>query len=84
MTVGQFYKFGAQQTCCSQWRTGLFGALDGALRELVALEFSRSSSTKNHQTVRCVLGATIDSTNGRLRNCARSLQCQKSEDSLRQ
>jgi hypothetical protein len=82
MIVGQFYKFGAQQTCCSQWRTGLSDALDGALRELVALGFSRHSSTKNHRTVRCALGATIDSTNGRLRDCARSLQRQKSEDSL--
>jgi hypothetical protein len=25
MTVGQFYKFGAKHTCCSQWHTGLSG-----------------------------------------------------------
>ena len=59
MTLGQFYKFEANQNCCSQWRTGLsgvhrvvFGALTKALRELAALGFSQRSSTKNHQTVR--------------------------------
>jgi hypothetical protein len=30
MTLGQFYKFGANKSCCSQWRTGLSGALAGA------------------------------------------------------
>jgi hypothetical protein len=56
MTLGQFYKFRAIQTCCSLRRTGLSGAQDGALRELAALEISRCSSTKNHWTVRCVIG----------------------------
>jgi hypothetical protein len=58
MTVGEFYKCGAKQTCCSQWRTRLSGvhrtvsgALAGALRELAALGNSRLLSTKNHQTV---------------------------------
>jgi hypothetical protein len=37
MIVEQFYKFGPKQTCCSQWRTGLSGALAGALRELATL-----------------------------------------------
>jgi hypothetical protein len=53
MTVELFYKFGPKQTCCSQWRTRLSGALTGALRELATLEFCRGSSTKNHQTVWC-------------------------------
>jgi hypothetical protein len=56
MTMGQFYKFGAKQTCCSQWCTRLSGALAGALDELTALGNSRRSSTKNHRIVRCAIG----------------------------
>jgi hypothetical protein len=70
MIVGQFYNFGAKQTCCTQWRPRLSsvhravsGALGGALRELAALGFSWRSFTKNHRTIQRALGATVDSTN---------------------
>jgi hypothetical protein len=89
MIVGQFYKFGAKHTCCSQWHTGLSGvhrtvsdALAGALRELAVLRNSRRSSTKNHRTVQCAIGLSGERSNGRLRDCARGLKRQKSEDSL--
>jgi hypothetical protein len=62
-----------------------------APRELAALGFSRRSSTKIHRTVRCATGLSGETTeqqstspNGRLRDCARSLQYQKLDDSLRQ
>jgi hypothetical protein len=68
----------------------LSGAQARALRELAALGFSQSSSTKIHLTVRCTIGLSGETTeqwstspNGRLRDCAHSLQYQKSEDSLR-
>jgi hypothetical protein len=89
MTLGQFYKFGAKQTCCNQWRTRLSGALAGALRQLAALENSQCSSTKDHQIVRCATGLSgVTTSNGHLRptvDCRgllSSLQLQKSDDSL--
>ena len=58
MTLGQFYKFGAKQTCCSLRCTGLSGAHQivsgakvGALSELSSLVKSKRSSAKNHRTV---------------------------------
>jgi hypothetical protein len=78
--LGTILQVWSKQTCYSQWRTGLSGALAGALCELAALGNSRSSSTKNHRTVRWALGATTDSANGRLRDCARSLKRQRLED----
>jgi hypothetical protein len=72
MTLGQFYKFEANQNCCSQWRTGLSGvhrivpsALAGALRELAALGFSQHSSTKNHRTDWCATGLSGETTKQR-------------------
>jgi hypothetical protein len=68
----------------------LSGAQAGALRELAALGISQRSSTKIYRTVRCATGLSGEtmeqrstSPNGRLRDCAHSLQYQKSEDSLR-
>jgi hypothetical protein len=54
MTLEEFYKFGAKQTCCSLRCTELSGVQAGALRELAALRNSQRSSTKIHRTVRCV------------------------------
>jgi hypothetical protein len=67
----------------SQWHTGLSGALAGALSELTALGFSERSSTKNHSTDRWDKEQRSTSPNGRLRDCVRSMQRQKSEHSLR-
>jgi hypothetical protein len=50
--LGTILQVWSKQTCYSQWRTGLSGALAGALCELAALGNSQSSSTKNHRTVR--------------------------------
>jgi hypothetical protein len=45
----------------------LSGAQAKALRELAALGFSQSHSTKIHRIVRCGNGATVNFTNSRLR-----------------
>jgi hypothetical protein len=72
MTLGQFCKFGAKQTCCFLRRTGLSGVLRtvsgaqaGALCELAPLGFSQRSSTKNHRTVRCATGLSGETTEQR-------------------
>jgi hypothetical protein len=45
----------------------LSGAQAKAPRELAALGFSQSHSTKIHRIVRCGNGATVNFTNSRLR-----------------
>jgi hypothetical protein len=60
----------------------LSGALAEALHELAALENSWHSSIKIHRTFQWENEQRSASPNGRLRDCAHSQKCQKSENSL--
>jgi hypothetical protein len=74
MTVGQFYKFGANRLAAASGASDSVRALAVSLRELAALGFSQRSSTKNHRTVWCATGLNGETTcNSQLHptvNCA--------------
>jgi hypothetical protein len=66
--MGQFYKYGANQTCTSLWCTRLSGAQAGVPNEQAALGKTQHSSAKNRRTVWCVTGLSGEpTTNGHLR-----------------